>query len=109
MAFAAAVAAGYLDLRALAAPVRMRGEVVRGFGRGSKTLGIPTANLAAEAPGVAAALEGLPTGVYFGFASVGAGADASVRIWSEGAIKGGVGSIASPGGGAGGGPDGDDA
>ena len=77
MAFAAAVAASYPDLRALAAPVRMRGEVVRGFGRGSKTLGIPTANLAAEAPGVAAALEGLPTGVYFGFASVGAGADAS--------------------------------
>ena len=37
-----------------------------------------------------------------------AGADASVRIWSEGAIKGGVAALASPGG-AGGGPDGDDA
>ena len=70
MAFAAAVAAGYKDLRALSPPVRMRGEVVRGFGRGSKSLGIPTANLAAEAPGVAPALEGLPAGVYFGWASV---------------------------------------
>ena len=77
MAFAAAVAAGYPELRALPSPVRMRGEVVRGFGRGSKTLGIPTANLAAEAPGVAAALEGLPTGVYFGWASVGDGTTAA--------------------------------
>jgi len=70
----AAVASGYEDLRALSPPVRMRGEVVRGFGRGSKSLGIPTANLASEAPGVAPALEGLPAGVYFGWASVRAGA-----------------------------------
>ena len=30
-------------------PWRVKGEVVRGFGRGSKALGIPTANLAPEA------------------------------------------------------------
>ena len=29
----------------LIAPVRLRGKVVRGFGRGSKELGFPTANI----------------------------------------------------------------
>mmetsp|Transcript_87679 Transcript_87679/g.179116 ORF Transcript_87679/g.179116 Transcript_87679/m.179116 type:complete len:204 (+) Transcript_87679:108-719(+) len=54
--------------KALKAPVRLSGAVVHGFGRGSKMLGIPTANLAAEA------LEGQLTdahdGVYFGWACV---------------------------------------
>lgn len=49
-------------------PVRLHGQVVKGFGRGSKTLGIPTANLPQHA------LEQLPadfsTGIYFGWASV---------------------------------------
>ncbi|EKX43095.1 hypothetical protein GUITHDRAFT_73331 [Guillardia theta CCMP2712] len=54
--------------RALEAPVRMSGEVVKGFGRGSKVLGIPTANLPHDA------LKQLPrsfeTGIYFGWATV---------------------------------------
>lgn len=44
------------------------GEVIKGFGRGSKQLGIPTANYP---PSVVSALpEEVKTGVYFGFASV---------------------------------------
>ncbi|RZC33396.1 Flavokinase domain containing protein, partial [Asbolus verrucosus] len=45
-----------------------QGEVVKGFGRGSKELGIPTANYPNDV------VDGLPRdvepGVYFGFASV---------------------------------------
>ena len=36
----------------LPAPLRLKGEVVRGFGRGSKVLGIPTANLDVQARAV---------------------------------------------------------
>lgn len=50
--------------------VTLRGEVVHGFKRGSKELGIPTANLCAEA--LKDHLETMPTGVYYGWASVGA-------------------------------------
>ena len=47
-----------------AAPIRLAGNVTTGFGRGSKQLGVPTANLP---PGpLAAQLAGLSTGVYFG-------------------------------------------
>ncbi|KAJ8286341.1 hypothetical protein GJAV_G00037380 [Gymnothorax javanicus] len=52
-------------------PFFCRGKVVRGFGRGSKELGIPTANFPDSV------VEHLPTdistGVYFGWASVGGG------------------------------------
>lgn len=51
---------------AAAAPVRMQGRVVAGFGRGSKQLGVPTANLSPE--DVAEELTDLPPGVYFGWA-----------------------------------------
>lgn len=45
-------------------PVQLHGEVASGFGRGSKQLGFPTANLP---PGpLQKELEGLPKGVYFG-------------------------------------------
>lgn len=44
------------------------GEVIKGFGRGSKQLGIPTANFPATI--VNALPEEIKTGVYFGFASV---------------------------------------
>jgi len=67
-AHSAAVAAGYTELRALPARVALAGEVVKGFGRGSKELGIPTANLDADALGDA--LAALPTGIYLGWASV---------------------------------------
>ncbi|RDW75321.1 hypothetical protein BP6252_06463 [Coleophoma cylindrospora] len=48
-------------------PLRMKGEVVSGFGRGSKELGIPTANIPVE--GVPW-IETADSGVYFGWAGI---------------------------------------
>ncbi|TVY33558.1 Riboflavin kinase, partial [Lachnellula subtilissima] len=48
-------------------PLRMEGEVISGFGRGSKELGIPTANI--PVTGVSW-IESLESGVYFGYASL---------------------------------------
>lgn len=52
-------------------PFFCRGQVVRGFGRGSKQLGIPTANFPEQV------VDNLPadvsTGIYYGWASVGNG------------------------------------
>ena len=75
-------AESYPTLHALAPCVPLRGSVVRGFGRGSKELGIPTANLDAERLG--AVLESLPAGVYFGWASVGASEEAHKMVMSIG-------------------------
>ncbi|GES75397.1 riboflavin kinase [Rhizophagus clarus] len=50
-------------------PIKMKGEVVRGFGRGGKELGIPTANLQEEA--TEALCKDVETGIYFGWAQVG--------------------------------------
>jgi FAD synthase len=47
-------------------PVRLDGPVVRGFGRGSRQMGVPTANIDPEP--LAGILEGMPKGVYFGWA-----------------------------------------
>ncbi|OAA70232.1 Riboflavin kinase [Cordyceps fumosorosea ARSEF 2679] len=50
-------------------PLQMEGEVISGFGRGSKELGIPTANLpvdAAVTPWIGTAT----SGVYFGHAAL---------------------------------------
>ncbi|XP_044462013.1 bifunctional riboflavin kinase/FMN phosphatase-like [Mangifera indica] len=44
------------------------GPVIKGFGRGSKVLGIPTANLSAE--GYSDVLSKHPSGVYFGWAGL---------------------------------------
>lgn len=49
-------------------PVEMEGSVVTGFGRGSKQMGVPTANLSPDEVGEAASR--LPRGVYFGWASL---------------------------------------
>eukprot|EP00302_Diacronema_sp_CCMP2436_P000929 CAMPEP_0179848090 /NCGR_PEP_ID=MMETSP0982-20121206/6438_1 /TAXON_ID=483367 /ORGANISM="non described non described, Strain CCMP 2436" /LENGTH=472 /DNA_ID=CAMNT_0021733333 /DNA_START=516 /DNA_END=1936 /DNA_ORIENTATION=- len=49
-------------------PLRLVGEVVRGFGRGSKELGIPTANLPADA--YAELLSSTTCGIYHGFAQL---------------------------------------
>ncbi|GAA6023464.1 hypothetical protein JCM11491_000585 [Sporobolomyces phaffii] len=49
-------------------PVYLSGWVSRGFGRGSKDLGCPTANLPDEA--IAPYYDSLETGVYFGWARV---------------------------------------
>lgn len=43
-----------------------KGIVVKGFGRGSKQLGIPTANFSEDV--VKALPKDIPTGVYYGFA-----------------------------------------
>ncbi|GAB4824069.1 hypothetical protein N2152v2_011115 [Parachlorella kessleri] len=48
---------------------RIKGTVVKGFGRGSKQLGIPTANL--EPASLQGALADAVTGIYAGWASVG--------------------------------------
>lgn len=48
---------------------RLRGKVVAGFGRGSKLLGCPTANL--DPAAFSSIVVGAPRGVYAGFAQVG--------------------------------------
>ncbi|XP_068523680.1 riboflavin kinase-like [Anas acuta] len=52
-------------------PFACRGEVVRGFGRGSRQLGVPTANFSDQV--VESFPSDIPTGVYYGWASVGNG------------------------------------
>lgn len=47
------------------APIFVEEEVVTGFGRGSKQMGVPTANLQPEEL-FAGPLDGLPLGVYIG-------------------------------------------
>ena len=50
-------------------PLQMEGKVIHGFGRGSKELGIPTANLPvdnSQTPWIS----GANSGVYFGWASL---------------------------------------
>ena len=52
----------------LASPILLKGVVTKGFGRGSKLLGIPTANLPVDALG--AQLDGVGTGIFLGWAQV---------------------------------------
>ncbi|CAH2054483.1 unnamed protein product, partial [Iphiclides podalirius] len=49
-------------------PLFIEGEVVKGFGRGSKELGCPTANFSLEV--VQSLPKGLEPGVYYGWAQV---------------------------------------
>ncbi|CAG4965961.1 unnamed protein product [Parnassius apollo] len=49
-------------------PLFIEGEVVKGFGRGSKDLGCPTANFSLEV--VKSLPKGLAPGVYYGWAQV---------------------------------------
>lgn len=54
-------------------PIRIISKVVRGYGRGSKDLGIPTANLSREKGILSCScgtFDDLPTGIYWGFARV---------------------------------------
>ncbi|KAA8565596.1 hypothetical protein MFRU_006g01760 [Monilinia fructicola] len=48
-------------------PLRMQGEVVSGFGRGSKELGIPTANIPVTN---VSWIDSVASGVYFGYAAL---------------------------------------
>lgn len=54
-------------------PLRMISKVVRGFGRGSSDLGIPTANLDRNLAQTSAGVgfDDLPTGIYWGFCRIG--------------------------------------
>ena len=55
-------------------PIRIISKVVRGYGRGSKDLGIPTANVSREGLSCSCGdFDHLPTGIYWGFASIGRG------------------------------------
>ncbi|GFH50306.1 riboflavin kinase [Chaetoceros tenuissimus] len=51
-------------------PIRMISTVIKGFGRGSKELGIPTANLCPQNLISTTSFQNLPTGIYFGFANI---------------------------------------
>ncbi|KAM4062964.1 riboflavin kinase domain-containing protein [Hirsutella rhossiliensis] len=55
-------------------PLQMEGKVIAGFGRGSKELGIPTANLPVDAS-LTSWIADTPSGVYFGYASLALPAD----------------------------------
>ena len=48
--------------------IRIKGEVIKGFGRGRELLGVPTANLPAE--NYTCELANIENGVYIGFATV---------------------------------------
>ncbi|GMH62466.1 hypothetical protein TrLO_g2966 [Triparma laevis f. longispina] len=50
-------------------PLRLTSTVVRGFGRGSTELGIPTANLSREEIGEEF-FDNLETGIYYGYAGI---------------------------------------
>ncbi|GAX76805.1 hypothetical protein CEUSTIGMA_g4251.t1 [Chlamydomonas eustigma] len=54
-------------------PLRIKGKVVKGFGRGSKELGIPTANV--DSDSLHTSLSEAVTGVYAGWVSIGASPD----------------------------------
>ena len=52
-------------IRALSSPLHLEGSVIAGFGRGSKELGCPTANI-----NCVDAITDVPPGIYFGWASL---------------------------------------
>jgi riboflavin kinase len=88
----------YASAALLEAPMLLRGPVIKGFGRGSKELGIPTANLDAEALG--AAVAACAPGVYYGWASVGAAPEVHKMVmsigWCVGAARTAAGAHALP-------------
>mmetsp|Transcript_3041 Transcript_3041/g.5175 ORF Transcript_3041/g.5175 Transcript_3041/m.5175 type:complete len:201 (-) Transcript_3041:490-1092(-) len=55
----------YKDERKFGEPILLEAEIVHGFGRGSKELGIPTANLSMDVLGPRG--ENLETGIYYGW------------------------------------------
>ncbi|KAF2870426.1 hypothetical protein BDV95DRAFT_629567 [Massariosphaeria phaeospora] len=50
-------------------PIKLRGPVIKGFGRGSKELGIPTANIPLSGLSIGGH-DDLASGIYYGFASL---------------------------------------
>lgn len=72
----------YKDKKSYETHIVLEAEVVRGFGRGSKELGIPTANLDMNELGEKG--ESLPTGIYYGLASIDGGDDLIECVTSVG-------------------------
>lgn len=58
----------YKDEKTFPEPMVLQAEIVHGFQRGSKELGIPTANLSMEELGETG--ESLETGIYYGIATL---------------------------------------
>jgi len=56
-------------------PIRMISKVRKGFGRGSKDLGIPTANLDRSTLQSSTPFDDLPTGIYWGYGRIQNGGD----------------------------------
>lgn len=50
-------------------PIKLSGQIIKGFGRGSKELGIPTANIPIEGLDVGGHTD-VQSGVYFGWAGI---------------------------------------
>ncbi|KAF2641109.1 riboflavin kinase [Massarina eburnea CBS 473.64] len=50
-------------------PLKLRGPVIKGFGRGSKELGIPTANIPLSGLSIGGN-EALESGIYYGYATL---------------------------------------
>ncbi|KAJ3202540.1 riboflavin kinase [Entophlyctis luteolus] len=63
-------------------PLRLKGNVIKGFGRGGKELGIPTANLPEEVSEYAGKF--LESGILYGWASVGTNATVHPMVMSLG-------------------------
>ncbi|KAL9126823.1 MAG: hypothetical protein Q9217_004197 [Psora testacea] len=69
-------------------PIRLSGPIIKGFGRGSKELGIPTANIPIAGLSVGGH-EGVESGVYYGWAGVSVDDEGKVqkdgsegRVWA---------------------------
>lgn len=62
-------------------PIRMTSNVVRGFGRGSADLGIPTANLCRDSGIFSTSFDALPCGIYWGFARVGDKSETDTMVY----------------------------
>ena len=66
-------------------PIRLSGPIIKGFGRGSKELGIPTANIPIAGLSVGGH-EDVESGVYYGLAGVGVDEEGKVQK-GEGVVK----------------------
>eukprot|EP00201_Polytomella_parva_P010840 CAMPEP_0175072126 /NCGR_PEP_ID=MMETSP0052_2-20121109/19702_1 /TAXON_ID=51329 ORGANISM="Polytomella parva, Strain SAG 63-3" /NCGR_SAMPLE_ID=MMETSP0052_2 /ASSEMBLY_ACC=CAM_ASM_000194 /LENGTH=172 /DNA_ID=CAMNT_0016339527 /DNA_START=1 /DNA_END=519 /DNA_ORIENTATION=- len=62
--------------------IKIKGPVVKGFGRGSKELGIPTANVDSDALGQC--LDEAVSGIYCGWASIGSSDEVYKMVMSIG-------------------------
>lgn len=68
----------------MALPIRLVGNVTQGFGRGSKDLGIPTANLDRAGLQSSTPFDDLPTGIYWGYARIEASSSGAANSTSNG-------------------------